>query len=584
MGHGTETVRTRPRTSLPALYGGIAFVQALVVLGPALLPGLSIRYDMVWSPDPRLTPFVLGLDTAAPRVVPSDAVAVLLGSMIGAGAAQKVILIGILTGLGAGAALLLGELCPSAGGAARTAALVGAVWNPYVYERLMVGQWTVIAGLALLPWALRLVLRVLTGQGTVRSLAGIVVLAGLGGANTLLVVLSATGPALLAVAAFRRDRRSTRTLAATILVAVGMSAAWAVPAMIQGARSAPLGAAAFLPIADSPLGLIGSLLGGGGFWNTAVHPAARQGLVLSAAAALLWTLGIIMIHVSSRGHVRVVILAAVAAPTAVVAVSITPPLEPVWRLLVTDLPGGGLLRDSHKLLAAWVLVGALGLGRFVEWLRARAPAVAGPTAVMVLLAPVALAPFLAWGGLGQLSAVQVPAGLRAAMAEVNAAPPGEVGLLPWSQYRRYDWNDSRISLTLVPRMVDKVVLFDDSLPLRGGTVAGESARADAVTEAINQGESPVRVLARSGVRYIVLERTAAGRQLEPEFRAVGADLVVENSEVLVLDLGSSPDGTGESSSVVSLVGWIITVGTGVLVGVAWILRRVAALRWGRKPS
>src|SRR5690606_42009511 len=64
------------------------------------------------------------------------------------------ILVGILVALGVGAAGLVRELDPLAGPAARTVATVAAVWNPFVYERLMVGQWTVLAGLALVPWGL----------------------------------------------------------------------------------------------------------------------------------------------------------------------------------------------------------------------------------------------------------------------------------------------------------------------------------------------------------------------------------------------------------------------------------------------
>ena len=82
----------------------LATIQALLILGPVLGPGVAVSYDMAWSPDPRWTPFVTGVDTPAPRAVPSDAVAVLVGQIVGAGLAQSLILGGVLVALGTGTA------------------------------------------------------------------------------------------------------------------------------------------------------------------------------------------------------------------------------------------------------------------------------------------------------------------------------------------------------------------------------------------------------------------------------------------------------------------------------------------------
>ena len=69
------------RTSWPA---ALALALAIVLLGPALGPGLVLAYDLGWSPDPRFTPFVTGVGMVAPRAVPSDAVGVSLGLLLGA--------------------------------------------------------------------------------------------------------------------------------------------------------------------------------------------------------------------------------------------------------------------------------------------------------------------------------------------------------------------------------------------------------------------------------------------------------------------------------------------------------------------
>ena len=70
-------------------------------------------------------------------------------------------------------------------GAAGLAAVIGALWNPYVGERLVVGHWTVLLGYAVLPWLWRAVLCLRAGGGSIRSVAGWLALASAGGANSL---------------------------------------------------------------------------------------------------------------------------------------------------------------------------------------------------------------------------------------------------------------------------------------------------------------------------------------------------------------------------------------------------------------
>ena len=144
----TRPPRPRREHVVPAV---VAALVASVVLGPALGRGVVLAYDLAWSPDPRLTPFTLGTSTPAPRAVPSDAAAVVLGWVLGAGWAQALVLWGTLVLAGVGAARLAALLAPDLGLVARSAAAVAAVWNPFVLERLVVGQWTVLLGYAAVP-------------------------------------------------------------------------------------------------------------------------------------------------------------------------------------------------------------------------------------------------------------------------------------------------------------------------------------------------------------------------------------------------------------------------------------------------
>jgi hypothetical protein len=95
---GAALARCRPYAAPLAT----ALAAALLLLGPALGPGLLLAVDLGWSPDPRFTPFVTGTGMVAPRAVPSDAAGVLLGLLIGASAAQKLTLLLIVLGCGLG--------------------------------------------------------------------------------------------------------------------------------------------------------------------------------------------------------------------------------------------------------------------------------------------------------------------------------------------------------------------------------------------------------------------------------------------------------------------------------------------------
>ncbi|SDP02053.1 hypothetical protein SAMN04489867_1197 [Pedococcus dokdonensis] len=506
----------------------LALVAAVVVLGPALRPGVVLAYDLAWSPDARLTPFATGVDTPAPRAVPSDAVAWLLGLLVTPAVAQKLVLAGVLVLAGLGAAALVRMVRPGAGRLAACAAVLAAEWNPFVAERLVIGQWTVLIGYAVLPWAVRAAIRVRRGQGSVTALCGWAVLAAAGGANSLVLV----GPPVVVLLLLPRP--VWRAVVAWLGVVAGGAAAWAVPALVSSAPSDPAGFGVFAARSDGPLGLAVSLAGGGGFWNPAAYPSERGVGALAAAAALLTTAGVVATARSAVGRAT----AALAfAGLLLVLASGTPVLADGWQRLA-HLPGGPLLRDSQKLVALWVVVGAVGVGLLVDALARRGGALWAPAMALAVVAPLLL-PNLAWGARGRLEAVTVPADLRRAATELSQAPSGEVGLLPWRQYRRYGWNDSRVSLSLVPRMVDQRVLYDDSLPLSSGRIAGESRRAAAVTAAIDSGTSPWDAVVARGVRYVIIEKDTGLDAPVPPPGA--ARTIADSSHVLLVEVVQPSD-------------------------------------------
>lgn len=538
------------------------------MLGPALGPGVVIAYDMPWAPEPGLTPFALGIGTPAPRAVPGDAVIAAVGWVLGAGVGQSLILCALLVGTGVGAALLLQRIRPLTGRWALAATAVAATWSPFVIERLAIGQWVILLGHAVIPWALAAAWtwgraeepgRAATGCAT---LLGLIALASLGGANPLVMLAFVLLPVL---AALRIRARDWLWVLGTFC---GAAAVWALPAAVGGVVGAPEGAQAFAPRADTPLGVLLSLISGGGFWNVASHPAPRGHLVVALVTTLLAAVCAAVVVTMLWRRARP-ILGALVVPWTVLLLSCSMIVQPLWAHL-TQVPGGGLLRDSQKFLSVWALLLALGLGRVVDGvLGARRRELVPPAAIALTLLPIALLPTALWGLGGRLDAVHVPSGLRDGVAVLNRAPQGLVGVLPWNQYRRYAWNGNRISLTLLPRMVDQVTLFDDSLPLDHAVVPGEDPRSARVSAAIAAGGDPVDALAKEGTAYIAMERRAG---LPTEELADRGRVLVDTPELLVISLNGNP--TAATMSSVQRTGWVLTLATWLLIGT-----NVARVTW-----
>ena len=146
----------------PALTG---LVLGLLALGPALGSGFVLSYDMVFVPAPPVGYADLGLGGGPPRAVPSDLVVALAAKIIPAEFVQKLILIAIFVLACSGAAALLADRWPERVAGRRLpllAQLVAGVcyaWNPFVAERLIMGQWAMLLGYAGLPWVVREVVR-----------------------------------------------------------------------------------------------------------------------------------------------------------------------------------------------------------------------------------------------------------------------------------------------------------------------------------------------------------------------------------------------------------------------------------------
>jgi hypothetical protein len=511
-------------------------------MAPLLARGYVLTYDMVFVPRLELTGNLLGLDVAVARAVPGDLLVALASRLVPADLVQKLILLGIVVAAGAGAA----RLTPPRRPAEKAAAAALYAWNPFVYERLVMGHWGLLAAYATLPFVARAATDLRTGtQGSVRRLVLTLAIAaaasppgGLIAAAVALCVAaappwSAQRAVALHGARALRFLRSTRGRVAVLLgVALVVNAPWLVPSVLRpgGVPVRAEGAAAFASRPDGPLGTVGSLVGLGGIWNAfAVPPGLGSWpwvggfvVVLAVAGAglpVLWR----RLPAGAAGG----LLLAAGLGLVVAAAYAVPGLRSLVDLVVVHVPGGGLVRDAQKFIAPLALVEAAAFGLGVERLVPALPPRWGRAAAAGLVAaPVLLLPALAWGAAGRLAAVPYPEAFAEARAAMAADPvPGAVLVLPWHLYMGFPWNGDRVVLDPAQRWFTRRAVGNDDLELAGTTVPGEDPYGARLGPLV-AGTAPLApALPAAGVRYVLVFKTAEWATYRP--RLSGLDPVLD---------------------------------------------------------
>ncbi|NLU83699.1 hypothetical protein [Rhodococcus sp. HNM0569] len=560
--HRETQVRREPgahrQSWLAAAYSA---VLTAVILGPLLGPGYLLLRDAVSTPRSYVTDSALGLTDAAARAVPQDAAIAVLSTVVDGGIVVKAIMFVALTLAGLGAAVLTRTVLRGAGVGAQLVAATVTLWNPYVAERLLQGHWSLLAGYAALPWTVCAVLALVRGERRAWwSLAVCFAAAGLTPTGSLLVAAAAA--AVFVAATVLRARGSWRGLCAAFVLWCASASPWLAATVVAGGgTSDPAGVAAFAARAEPGLATLGSLAGLGGIWNADAVPATRTSLFAIAGTAVL--LGVVACGLPSlwrRRREPVVAGLAVLAVVVIVGVALaaTPPGLAAGRWAVESVPGAGLLRDAQKWVALAVPFYALAAAAGVHALRAvYRPALSAVAA----LAVVAALPDLAWGVGGTLRPVQYPAAWNGVTAAVRDEP-GDVAVLPGGMFRQ--WGEFPV-LDPAPRMLPSDVLQTGALPVAGGSVAGEGARAARVEEALLAGASP-STLADEGVRWVLVEHGTPGPLGESSRTLAGLEQRFADDDLTLYRVPGDVPETGATRSARAAVGSGHVLWALVLVG------------------
>ncbi|HJE85226.1 MAG TPA: hypothetical protein K8V94_06615, partial [Corynebacterium amycolatum] len=308
--------------------------------------------DMVIPNHPPLTDAALGLGPAAARAVPQDTALWALGYFVDASHWVRFGMVGACL-IGGLAAAELARRFTRHGSSSSSASSAGLVpmtpslasqliaptmllWNPFVVERLLQGQWSLVIAVLLLP---AVVLATQMGSALWRTSA--IAAAGLTPTGALLAGITGI------VAA--RNNRDRAWIAATT---VAVSSPWLVASLLNpsaAGSSDAAGAAAFAARAEAHVGTLGSLLGLGGIWNKQAVPLTREvGFSAIMVLALLVLMGLGFRRVwHSQERWRGLIITGATAIVLVALAATTPGILMMgWAL--EHIPGAGLLRDAQK--------------------------------------------------------------------------------------------------------------------------------------------------------------------------------------------------------------------------------------------
>lgn len=528
-----------------------AVVTALLLAGVAR-PGFPLIRDWVATPTPPLSDAALGLGESAARAVPQDVAVVWATRALQAVGLPVWPLTGVLTAvfciwLAVAAGALVRRVLP--GDAAvglsglwlRLPAVVGAVWNPFVVERLLQGHWSVLAGAAavmsmpvlLAPSrALGGALGGAPGRRRVAAACAALAAAGLTPTGWVLAVVAAAvslfsggagGGDSAGDSAGPAARPGRRVCAALALVATAVVTAlpWLLatalaPAGTGTAPTAGTGVSAFAARAEPGIGTFGSVVALGGIWNSEAVPPSRSTWWAAVALVLL----LVVWAVAARGMWRArrdpVVRATV--PLAIgtwllVAAAATGPGLAALDAVVAAVPGAGLLRDTQKFVALALPATVLALAFAARELAGRLrPAGAGLLLTAVAVAAVPDAPRAVSDQLRPVTYGQD----WEQVARIVDGRPGDLLVLPAGSFRSTPlWAGGAAVLDPAPRLLDTRVLVPGDLVVGGAAgddaaaVPGEGDRARRATEALLRGDDP-SVLVGLGVRWVLDERTSAG--------------------------------------------------------------------------
>ena len=434
-------------------------------------------------------------------------------------------------------------------------ASIFVVVNPFVFQRLFVGQLAVLFGYALLPLVTRSLILSVDRRG-VAHWAGAGWIAFVGALDVHFIWIALV--LLLAVVAWRHNLRTLLWGVLTLMIVAVLDAYLFVPYLLQKATVA-VGSpdlAAFRTAGSSHYGLFVNVAGLYGFWRSGpILPKAYVPAwpILLAAILLVAGRGVwsALHNPKLRDTAGVLLIAGILAYF--LALGSQGPTGFVFDFMYRHLPGFAVMREPEKFSAllalAYAVFFALGIQALVADIKSRRVQLAA--GALALAAIVGYTPNIFWGLGGQIKPSRYPADYAVA-DKVMGTGPGRILSLPLNEYETFSYTGNRDIANPAPVVFSRRVIVGgivDAGPLTTNSLSPENAYLQQVM-ALGPSVSDVgQLVAQLGVRYVVMFDTADWRSYSWISRQLDLKLVYSGPDVQVYRNASAlPEGATLTAS------------------------------------
>ncbi len=402
--------------------------------------------------------------------------------------------------------------------AGRRLAIFGATLlyatNPFMYERIVVGQDLLVLGYSLLP----LLLSALWAAPTRRRILTLAVVSAAAAALSLHLVFVAgvLCATFLVTDVVRRRSLEARTLVLGGALAAACSLYWIVQAVAHWGRLGVVPVtdlSLFRSTPDPHLGLAANLAGLYGFWRQG-WPLPKDGLpgwpVLLVALWAVMAAGLANALRDERRRERFLPVLVAGLIGLALAAGDQGPAGGAYAWMFAHVPLVRIMREPQKWLVLLALAYAVAFGEGVDAIqhavRGRNARVAAALVVVAIPAAYGFSSF--WGSGGYVRPSAYPASWAQADA-VMGEGPGLVVALPWHRYLALPWAQDRVVSDPMASAFRRGVIVSADPEFTGLASAGRDPLADGVGELLDEGAAGRQVaddLRELGIRYLLLAK------------------------------------------------------------------------------
>lgn len=448
---------------LPIVFYSIA---ALLIAGPLLLPGFILTIDL-----PPTDKIILSSITQPNFLL--NAIMYLLHFVMPNYVIQKVILLLALFLSAWG----MHRLIPDKDSIVKYFAGFLYMINPFTYERYIAGQWLLMLGYALLPFAVSFLLAFIK-EPTVRKAVIISLLitflATISLHMTFIYLLFALVYLLVYLSSHPWKKELFSTLGIILLVSVLLNSNWIIGLFSSNSgflNSDVNDIYSFQTVADENFGLVFNIMSGYGFWTEAynyfISPKGIMPLwpLIAVIFILLALLGLVVSLYKKENLTLSVTLTVLFLLSLDFAAGLG--LKDIAGIIVTlyeKIPFLRIIREPQKLVSiimfSYAYFGSLGFAYILEKVKTNKKNL---FAGIFLILPIIYTLPIFWGFWGQLKPVWYPDSWKK-VNQIIASDRDtfQTVFFPWHQYMRFRFNNNMIVANPAMHYFDKPIIFSQS--------------------------------------------------------------------------------------------------------------------------